>query len=156
MSAKPGFGLTGHQGQTQLVLGMGSFILLDLEVIQVSRVACVVARLMPFRAPLGPCSELVWDMREKQHNPFCEEWSTILPVHSAQERLHATLDTRLPPSLPSSLSHRSLLFQDTMLKANMESCQPPGYYSKATDQRKKTNQEGGGKNCFSLDVRLRY
>lgn len=64
MSAKLGFSLTGHQGQTQLVLGMGSFILLDLEVIQVSQVACVVARLMPFRVPLGPCSKHVWDMRE--------------------------------------------------------------------------------------------
>lgn len=64
MSTKPDFGLTGHQGQTQLVLDFGSFILLDLEVIQVSRMACGVARLMPFRVPLGPCSELVWDMGE--------------------------------------------------------------------------------------------
>lgn len=64
MSTKLGFGLTCHQDQTQLVLGFGPFILLDLEVIQVSRVACVVARLMPFRPPLGPCSELVWDMGE--------------------------------------------------------------------------------------------
>lgn len=66
LSTKPGFGLTGHQGQTQLVLSFGTFILLDLEVILVSRVACVVARLMPFRVPLGPCSELVWDMGEDE------------------------------------------------------------------------------------------
>lgn len=76
------------------------------------------------------------------------------------ERLHATLDTRLPPSLPSSLCPTEVCCSlDTMLKANMESCQQPGHHSKAEDQRRKKNQEGGGKTAslltFASNTRLR-
>lgn len=99
------------------------------------------------------------DGSQKQRNPSCEHWSTILPVHPAQERLHATLDTGLPPSLPSSLCLTEVCCsQDTMLKANMESCQQPGHYSKAEDQRRKKNQEGGGQTTslltFASNTRL--
>lgn len=168
LSTKPGFSLTGHQGQTQLGLEMGSFILLDLEVIQVCGHSSDA-----FQGPSWPLQRAClghgggWaallclgDGSQKKHNPPWEEWSTILPVHPAQERLHATLDTRLPPSLPSSLCPTEVCYsQNTMLKANMESCQQPGHYSKEEDQRRKKNQEGGGKSAslltFASNTRLR-
>lgn len=104
------------------------------------------------------------DGSQKQYNPSCEEWVTSLPVHPAQERCHTTLDL-LPPQhthIPSLLCPTEVCCsQDSMLKANMESCQQHGHYSKErTEEKEKSGRRWGwGGNSslltFASNMRLK-